>query len=230
MASNILYRLSRYRWPGVCTEVVRPCGGNGSPRLVRYGSGWWRESAGCSCSPVACGCQHVPAVLLGYAPIIDVTEVKVDGAVIPEAEYRVDEYRYLVRVPPAGSTLNEGWPCCQRVDLPATADDTFQVTFTFGGLPDEDGQAAAAALACEFIKTCSPETFGACRLPSGVSSVVREGITLDITDPTTLFQEGRTGLPEVDLWLYAVNEGTPTGTPLVWSPDIPGRRAWRADT
>jgi hypothetical protein len=38
-----------------------------------------------------------------------------------------------------------------------------------------------------------------------VTSVSRQGISYQMIDPTDILATGKTGLPEVDLWLSAVN-------------------------
>jgi hypothetical protein len=67
-------------------------------------------------------------------------------------------------------------------------------------------------LAKEFMNACSG---GKCRLPRRVRSVSRQGVTMDMVDPTSIYAEGLTGLPEIDTWLKAVNPFTLAQPPKV---------------
>ncbi|WP_369387924.1 hypothetical protein AB5J72_10170 [Streptomyces sp. CG1] len=53
-----------------------------------------------------------------------------------------------------------------------------------------------------------------------MTRVQRQGVELEIADPTVLFSQGRTGLPVVDLWLAAVNPYQMTSPSRVYSPDL----------
>jgi hypothetical protein len=218
MASGVLNEITGRQWPGLCSSVVRPQAAepapgprrwpaNGGPNVVSSGErGVW---IGCSCNrSVRTGCAGVPEIRLADR-VVSVTEVKVDGVVVPPEQYRIDDHRYLVGLhKPDGSERT--WPCCQRDDLPDTAVGTFSVAEVTGGLPDIGGTVAAASLACEFAKglgLLGDENVKKCRLPRRVTSIVRQNVTVAVLDPLTLFQDGRTGLPEVDLWLSAVQMG-----------------------
>jgi hypothetical protein len=130
----------------------------------------------------------------------------------------------------------ECWPTCQDMSLPATEPNTFEVTYLRGKPVPEYGLWAAGLLACELIKACAgPGEDCECRLPSNVQSVVREGVSIDLEvfrlggngDP--LF--GRTGIPEVDLWLSSVNPNKVTSRSRAYSPDRrpPRRTTWPCD-
>jgi hypothetical protein len=58
--------------------------------------------------------------------VYDVTEVQVDGVVLPDGAYRVDAPGRLVR------TDGGCWPDCQDMGAPAGADNTFFVTYRYG--------------------------------------------------------------------------------------------------
>jgi len=130
----------------------------------------------------------------------------------------------------------ECWPTCQDMSLPPTEPNTFEVTYLRGKPVPEYGLWAAGLLACELIKACaSPGEDCLCRLPANVQSVVREGVSIDLEafrlggagDP--LF--GRTGIPEVDLWLSTVNPNRLTSRARAYSPDKrpPRRTTWPCD-
>lgn len=239
-ASEILFHLSGRQFSGECEETVRPC--SRWTKEVRYGQvrppasfvgqveelGVPRIVCRCQSGP-ACGCSRLDEITLGGRPIRDISEVRVDGAVLDDSLYRVDDYSRLVRLDDPDGT-NPGWPCCQDLAAdPATDDDTFQVTFTYGQDPPQSGVTAAAVLACEFILACSPETLNQCRLPRKVVQVVRQGVTISKVDPTDILQSGRTGLLEVDLFLQSVNPNNLQRRARVISPDR-RRRVRRAGT
>ena len=87
--------------------------------------------------------------LTGY-PVIEVELVKIDGVVIPAAEYTLRNNRTLVRIRPTAEsnpTQRWGWPTSQINDLPDTQPGTFSVTFTFGQAAPRMAWFAALALA-----------------------------------------------------------------------------------
>lgn len=110
--------------------------------------------------------------------------------------------------------------CCQRLELPDTEVDTWSVEYVYGQGPPPGGIAAAASLGCQLSLARQPETVGQCRLPKRVTSVVRQGVSMTLLDPLTLFSEGRTGLEDVDLWLASVMVGNSRRPATVWRPDL----------
>ena len=107
----------------------------------------------------------------------------------------------------------KGWSVC--------GNDTL-ITYTYGEPPPEGGKWAAILLAFELGKEQVGD--GSCRLPRNVVSVTRQGVTTE-QQPATEFQQlYRTGLPEVDRWLTAVNPQSKATRARVWSPDIPSAR------
>lgn len=241
VASGILFELSGRRFPGTCTDTVRPCartersfshpiGALSSPYDgVTYSNGlgyrWVGSSCGCN-SVSKCGCARVPMVALGNYPVTGITEVKVDGVVLDPSLYRVDDYRYLVRLDDPDGT-NPGWKCCQNWTVDTTELDTWEVTFTYGQEPPPAGVHAAAVLACELALSCDPEGSAACRLPARVTEVTREGVSFLIQDPQQLLTDGFTGITEVDMFLKAYGMKKPA---RVWSPAAANRRVTRAGT
>lgn len=218
-ASNILFRLTGRQFPGSCLDEVRPCaqyrGEDGYGYMRYWPRGWnWHGSWGyCACNVSdRCGCTRLSQVELGAQPVTEINEVKVDGAVLASSAYRIDDFKYLVRID------DEGWPCCQKLELDDTEEDTFSVRFTYGIMPDETGVLAASMLACELYKAFNPEA-GPCRLPKRVQSITRQGVTMAIIDPQDVLDEGRTGIAEIDLFIKAYNPGGISRRATVWSPD-----------
>lgn len=241
VASEILYALSGRQFPGECSETVRPCTRRSYASFpflkpVNISGRWEFPIAACSCNlPDNCGCGELRSIRLGRWPIVEVTEVKVDGAVLDPTLYRVDEDEYLVRLRDADDS-NPGWPCCQDLTRADTEDDTFSVTFTYGRNPPQSGIQAAAVLACELYRACDPEAFeGECRLPANVIQVARQGVTVLVNSAVNLFvpkkgQPVRVGLVEVDLFLASTNPHGLSSPMVVLSPDLPpeGRRVGTA--
>ena len=91
--------------------------------------------------------------------------------------------------------------------------------FVTGGVVSSLGKGlAAASIGCELYKACDT---GACALPSGVTKLTRQGVTIDKLAFTSWgFREGRwaTGLPLVDAFLATVNPAGLQRRPVVWSP------------
>lgn len=224
VASDVLFGLSGYRFPGECEATVRPCGGRpGNDGPIRIGdlggSAGVGVTVGCGCAGGrVCGCRRPSEITLGGWPVVEVTEVLVDGVTLmADADYRVDDHRFLVRLPDADGN-HIGWPCCQDVTLEPTEVDTFEVTFTYGQAPPPSGVLAANVLACQLALACTGGN--GCRLPQRVTSVVRQGISM-LLDPMDFLVDGRTGLYEVDLFLSA--HGATRGKRMpsaVVNPDI----------
>ena len=96
--------------------------------------------------------------------------------------------------------------------MPSGEAGTWSVTY-LRGLPIPAGASRLAGmLATEFYNAC---TGGKCRLPRSVSEVSRQGVTHKIVNPNEIYAVGKTGIPEIDLWLSAVNPSHLTAAPVV---------------
>lgn len=216
-ASDLLYDLSGRQYPGLCTQTVRPCARrSGVRRRESAVPGGWNTSWGwCLCGD-SCSCAGNQRISLGAYPVVEVTEVKVDGVVLDPSLYRLDDRRVLTRLEdPDGS--NPGWPSTQHLDLADTEDGTWSVSFTWGEDPPPAGVRAAAVLACELAMACDPDTAEQCRLPKRVTSITREGVTM-VLSPSDFLTDGKTGLWEVDLFLAAANPAKVQQRAQVWTP------------
>lgn len=202
-ASEILFMLSGRQFSGVCESVVRP---HGTCRCSGYG---WRDG-------LRCPCAEPPQIVLGV-PLVEVDEVKIDGVVLPESEYRIDDQRYLVRLVSADGQ-RRGWPCCQDLRVPTTELRTFEVTFSYGQVPPQTGKDAAKVLACEIAKSCTPGV--ECRFDRSVQTISRQGVSIQLPGLIDVIKEGRTGIPEVDLFILAFNPAGIKQRARVFSPDF----------
>lgn len=212
-ASRILFLLSGRRYPGVCTDTVRPC-----KRSRRWGPGWlsarWEPSWGyCSCGAgtwTDCTCSHRGEITLGAYPVISITQVLIDGSVLAPSAYRLDDYRWLRRID------GDAWPSTQDLDEATTETDTWAVTYTWGRAAPEDGIIAAKRLACELYQACAG---GDCALSKQAQSVARQGVEITFESAEELFGNGRTGLYEVDLFLETERYATAHQGSQTVSPD-----------
>lgn len=134
-----------------------------------------------------CGCGLYPVVDLGDDPVIAVSSVKIDGATLAPSAYRVDEWRWLVRVD--GDT----WPACNDLSVATTESGTFEVTWTHGLQVPDDGLMAAALYVCKWATDLAT---GDCEVPVNATSVDREGVHIVIEPPA-----GSSGVAFVEAWL-----------------------------
>lgn len=220
IAQEVLYRLSGERYPGLCSEVVRPCGQMAAGARLRFASyggslGDWRWRRGwgrCGHTADACGSSTLPRVALGRVPVVSVDAVWIDGDLIDPSSYAVEDGRYLVRIG------DEGWPCCQRLDLDYLSDDhTFAVDFTYGRAPDDAAVGALMTYAPEVILALCPGDTD-CRLPARVQTITRQGVTATVIDPLDFLDNDRTGIPVIDAWLKAVNPKGRRGVARITAP------------
>jgi hypothetical protein len=235
MAVQVLRSLTGYQVGG-CPVAARPCAvgcAGGSYLTAPVVSGatgalgarvgpWWAHvglngmwvNTACGCA-TACSCTYVPEVILP-APVGGVVDVTIDGAVLDPSAYRVDDGNRLVR------TDGGIWPRCQDMAADLGQPGTFGVVYYNGYPVDGLGSWVAGIMAVEFAKSCIGDK---CRLPSGVTSISRMGVSMEI--PSSLFDDGLTGIREVDMWVRVWNPHRLKSASQVWSPDLPGPRARR---
>jgi hypothetical protein len=199
---------------GNCPVLARPCRsgcsgsefgyGPGFSPVYRYGQ-WFNVGCGCSGS---CSCVSVEQITLP-GRVAEVQTVWVDGVELDAENYRLDNGNLLVR------TDGGAWPLCQNMNLNHTETGTFAVQYVPGVLPGTTGAWAAGILTAEFAKACSGQK---CRLPSSVTSVSRQGVSMDFTEG--MFAGGQTGIREVDAYVLSLNPAHRAKPSTVWSPDL----------
>lgn len=172
-ASNILYGRTCYKFPGQCERTVWPC-----------------IDCHCHCHPCACGTWSVLKLPTSY-PVLSIEEVRIDGVPMNPLDYRLDMYKWLVRMD------GEHWPACNSFGLPNTNSVEIQVDVTVGREPPIELKMAAADLACELKKACNADD--TCALPPHVRAIARRGVSIEIDDITSLFKDGLFGIPSVDM-------------------------------
>jgi hypothetical protein len=155
------------------------------------GNGWLSWWCGCvgRCNLSGPGSVHLPG------PAQEVIAVIAAGVLLDEDQY-VLEGDVLYRTGDAAV-----WPN-QDLGRPLGEPNTWSVEY-LRGLPVPSGvDRLTGLLANEFLAAC---TGGKCRLPRSVTRVSRQGVTYEVFNPNTIYAARKTGLPEVDLWLSAVN-------------------------
>jgi hypothetical protein len=216
-ASDLLFEISGRLYAGECgPRTVRPACDScacGYQVLSRgYVIGPWDYGYPlnlCDCCLLACSPSLVK---LAGVPIREIDEVLIDGDVVDPTTYRVFNDRYLQRLD------NARWPIRQNLTLADTEDGTFSITYTYGADPPALGVSAAAQIACDLYKACNGQD---CALPSGVTRLTRQGVTIDKLAFTSWgFREGRwaTGFSLVDAFLATVNPAGLQRRPVLWAP------------
>lgn len=218
VASDLLYMLSGRQFSGECERTVRPacdpcyCGYQILSRGHIVGPWDWGYPYASMCNECLVSCAPSLVKLSGY-PVREITQVKIDGDVVPGTDYVLWNDRYLKR-------LDDGrWPFRQDLTLEDTEDNTFSISYTYGQDVPAAGVMAAAQLACELYKECAGET---CALPKGTTRVTRQGITVDRLAFTSWAwaksKSWQTGLPLVDAFLSAYNPSGLQRRPIFYAP------------
>lgn len=210
LASRTIERLTGYR-VGVCPVTIEVCRrlhsvncsmGLQAPSYgfapVSWG-GRWMNTGTCT---DGCGLRCEVKV---PGPIGRIDSVVVGGTTLAPADYRI---------------VNENLIEWTGVgDCPFPVNGPVTVTYVNAYLPGPGGEFAATVLAVEFVKAIAGKN--GCRLPPGVTAVVRQGISMNL--PAGAFPDGRTGLREVDTFVALWNPHN-IDPPQVWSPDLPTHR------
>lgn len=217
LAWTTLASLTGFR-VALCPSVIRPCLAKCSTQTwytapvgsdAAFGpylsNGKWYN--GCGCKTSDCSCVDLCEVIMP-SEVGGIVEVTLDGATLDPTAYRVDNGNRLVR------TDGGCWPSCQDMAAPTTEVGTFAVSYYGGIAPNDLLRYAAGVLAAEFYKACSGKD---CRLPSGVTSIVRSGISMQVQ--SSLFIDGTSGIPEVDAVIHTYNPHGLRSRPRVMSPD-----------
>jgi len=201
-AVEVLWALSGRQY-GACPTTVRPCPEQYPLHMRRSMSissyeifswrdyGWAISGCGCGsrCTQSGPGMVHLPG------PVSEISAVIVDGVELDDSQYAV-EGDMLYRIGDSSS-----WPS-QDMSRPATEAGTWKVEYLRGLEPPAGVGKLVGLLATEFYNAC---TGGKCRLPRTVTEVSRQGVSHRIFDPNQIYAAGKTGIPEIDIWLSAVN-------------------------
>lgn len=110
----------------------------------------------------------------------------------------------------------QAWPD-QDLTMPSGAPGTWSVRYLWGKEPPAGAAYVVAVLAREFYAAA---TGGKCQLPRRTQSIQRQGVSVNMVDPSDIYASGATGLSEVDLWIRAHNPYKLAESATVWSPDM----------
>lgn len=236
-AIGLLWNWTGQRFGTALTEV-RPCrascpdrastfwGSSSSPLIPQIG-GWvpaliageWFNIACGTCIGARCSCAPNQATSLELpGPVHSITEVLIDGAVLPASAY-VLRGGVLYRID------GEAWPLCNSDAGDPTDPDSgaWSITYERGYEVPTGGQLAAYTLACEIAKDLCGDND--CQLPARLQSISRQGVSIEVMDGFEDLEKGRTGIWSIDAWI-ASETAARVSRPQVFSPDIePGRGA-----
>lgn len=222
-ATWVVYNLTRRKYPGLCTDTVRPCA---APQmgLSPLSWGWHTPWGGWCCNrahnqTMPCACSEPSKITLGAYPIRSITEVEIDGALLSTQlgeDYDLLHRRWLIRMADADGHP-QCWPTNQRLDLPLGEVGTWAVTFTYGAMPPRMGTRAVVAYAKQLAKACACKSD--CVLPSRVQSVARQGMSMVIQSPDVFLATGFTGVSETDEFIKADRFGDNKRGAVFINPD-----------
>lgn len=219
-ASLILWAATGRQF-GLCEMTVRPCGmkrcsdGSGEFWGYDWSGGTWVPYIfngvwfNCACPGMCCCDPRCQIRLAG--PVDSIVEVTIGGVVVNPDTYRVDNQYWLVR------TAGECWPQCADLDTD-DGDNVFEVTYMRGSAVPDVLLQAGSLLMCEWAKACLND--GTCRLSKRVTALVRQGISIDMSNPQDLLDAGLTGLWEVDTVIRAFNPHGLVERLRVWAPEL----------
>lgn len=225
-ASMLLYLASGQQYSGACERQARPC----YTRNFCLGEwGYWREWNGVIYDERGyhCGCGVLSEIDLPGYPVTQIVEVLIDGDVVDDATYEIVAWQTLRRIRnPADPDVQLHWPACQNLDRAVGEEGTWQVTYVGGVAPPLPGERAAAALGAELYRACPGTNAGACLLPSSVTQITRQGVTMDFAGFRSFGFDGgkrvwNTGMGLVDIFLNAYNPTGKKQPSAFWSPDAP---------
>jgi hypothetical protein len=192
-ASSIMTRLSAYTI-GTCEDEIRPL------NLCRECRSW-------CCG----GADALPLKGSFSIPVWDVSRVRLGADEYPDTSWRFDRpSSMLYRVPP------DVWPLKDEKWSNAGEGEAFVVDAEIGTPPDAWALDVAARLTKELYLSCSGAK---CRLPSNVTTVTAQGITVRLRD-----DEVNTFIPELGAWVHAVNPHNARLPGAVFSPDLAAAR------
>ncbi|QGH75271.1 head-tail adaptor [Mycobacterium phage Quesadilla] len=212
LAVQVMFDLSGRQF-GLEERTVRPCrqplrNHHGAGPVTSYVVSWEPQLGGWLNLPCGCAgaCREAgPNVVHLPGPVAEVTEVKIAGAVLPPNVWTLEGNLLYRREGP--------WPS-QDLNRPLGDVGTWGVTYR-RGIPVPGGaDILTGILAKEFLAAISAGD-SKCRLPRTVTAVSRQGVSYRAYDPAVIYANGKTGLPEVDLWLASVNPNHLAAAPSV---------------
>lgn len=209
---------------GLCRVVEAPCLDRCANRPLEEmwmqpylsGGNWYNKACGDSC-PVGCSCSKICTVTL-QEPVHRILRVTIDGEKVDRDDYKLLTGARLARRP------GECWPGCQGY----FDDDGLRVEYMLGVPPGPDAIDAVSLLACRKLRECSGADHSCGVLPSRVTSVAREGMTMSMDSSSSPGEQALmvTGIARVDAWIASINPYGIDANASVWSPDVETPQLW----
>jgi len=213
---------------GLCPVTVRPVYGRGLPTYVTfpavfdpwggnagtYGWGLMAVAGGTQLVNFADSCVGTPPQIALPGPVNAVNAVTIDGVAVSPANYRLDG-DLLVRQD------GNPWPVAQDLSKPLGQPNTWSVDYVRGEPVPVVINNAVAIYACQVGKA---RTGGTCALPNKITSITRQGVSVQTVSFSDLLKEGLTGVSDVDQIILAVNPSRARSRPRVVSQDLPRYR------
>ena len=164
----------------------------------------------CGTCRSGCACSDADEIRLSHSAQ-SVSEVSIDGVVLPPSGYTLYDGFRLVR------TDGGSWPLCQ--DWGATSGDgVFTVKAVFGEAVPALGSLAMGEVVPEMLKACAGGE--GCRLPSEVvSNITRQGVSKTFLTSKDLADTRLLGLPLADDFIRAFNPNGLESGAQIWNPD-----------
>lgn len=209
---------------GLCRTTELPCMDRCTVKPLA--SAWmrpWRDDLGvwrnnkCGCRD-GCSCTQLCTVTL-QGPVWEIETVTVEGEPVPADEWKLLTNNRLAR-------CGGCWPSCQNY----CDESGLVVTYLRGTAPGLDAIRAVSLLACKKLQECPPGGSGCGELPSGVTSINREGLSMQLDSTIGASDSGTTftGIGRVDRWIASINPYGITSQASVWSPDVDAPQIWRS--
>lgn len=207
VASRILYALTGRIYAGekTVTETYLPAMAAADPlltyTLAQYGIGTIHGM-----SPMRVGLSGQIRIPLRRRPVTQILSVQTAvpnqvPTIIAPASYELTQSTYLTLLPTAPVLVG------------------LTVEYSYGQDPPPDGVDAAVSLADELIMLFSGVEDSQDTRLKGVTSFTRNGVAIEIEDARTILTDGRTGIPQVDLFVASVNPTRAKMRSRVVSPD-----------
>lgn len=209
LATSSLQMLTYYR-VGTCPVTIRPCAAARpcscawNPHLDADGQ--WRNNC-----PDESTCAPLSEVDLP-GPVGYIDAIIVDGEELDlDSNWRLDDGHLLVWQGEDVSPI----PTYQDLNKDFDKPGTWAIRYSRSYPVLADGRIAVAYLAMEMAEACKPK--GKCKLPRGVSNVVRNGVSFSIE--AGLYPGGLTGIDIVDAYILKwAPAGSPTRNASVYNP------------
>lgn len=209
---------------GLCTVQVRPVRHRTIPPYLTYPAmydPWGGDGGTFSWGLLASGggtqlvnfaesCDGSPPEILLPGPVNAVSSVSIDGVVVSPTVYRLDGDR-LVRQD------GNAWPVTQDLTKPLGQVDTWSITYVRGVPVPAVVNSAAGLYACQVAKA---RTGGTCVLPNRVTSITRQGVSVQLVSINDYLEKGLTGVADVDQLILAINPSHARARGRVLSQDV----------